>query len=354
MSEKPESPFDFNFPRLTRSQKKSDSGEPANLLPFGGLFRWLGRRGLAFWEIFVCLSASMTLLAFLARWWWPFELASHFRVQYLGVLCFAICVQYARSKPLTGFLFLVLTVVNFGACFSLLPITNQELPQSTPNLRCLWVNVNTANNNYARVLELIEETEPDVVVLGEVNKNWMKGISELEEQYRLVCSIPREDNFGVAMFSRVPAVDVKTPTLTPGPVPAIVATLDVDGTLVSVIGAHTFPPVGSHSMRARNQQLDQLGELCQQLPGHRVLVGDLNLTSWSPYFQDLETKSSLRDSRTAIGIQPTWHTGLWFACIPIDHCLVSSEIEVIERRVESKVGSDHLPILIDLAVPVLE
>jgi endonuclease/exonuclease/phosphatase (EEP) superfamily protein YafD len=36
--------------------------------------------------------------------------------------------------------------------------------------------------------------------------------------------------------------------------------------------------------------------------------------------------------------------------IPIDHCLVSSELVVLEHTVGPDIGSDHYPLLVTLAV----
>jgi endonuclease/exonuclease/phosphatase family metal-dependent hydrolase len=37
--------------------------------------------------------------------------------------------------------------------------------------------------------------------------------------------------------------------------------------------------------------------------------------------------------------------------IPIDHMLVSCSIGVASRRIERDVGSDHLPVVVDLVIP---
>ncbi len=37
--------------------------------------------------------------------------------------------------------------------------------------------------------------------------------------------------------------------------------------------------------------------------------------------------------------------------MPIDHCLVSSDIRVIGVQTGEDVGSDHLPLLVELEIP---
>jgi endonuclease/exonuclease/phosphatase (EEP) superfamily protein YafD len=37
--------------------------------------------------------------------------------------------------------------------------------------------------------------------------------------------------------------------------------------------------------------------------------------------------------------------------IPLDHCLVSSGLDVLDKRLGPQVGSDHLPVVIELQIP---
>jgi endonuclease/exonuclease/phosphatase family metal-dependent hydrolase len=39
--------------------------------------------------------------------------------------------------------------------------------------------------------------------------------------------------------------------------------------------------------------------------------------------------------------------------IPIDHCLVSEDIRVINIRTDGHIGSDHLPLIVDLEIPAM-
>lgn len=73
--------------------------------------------------------------------------------------------------------------------------------------------------------------------------------------------------------------------------------------------------------------------------------------SWSTPFRDLVARSGLCDSRAGFGIAASFPSTMAVVRIPIDHALVSCTIGVRARRVERHVGSDHLPVVIDLVVP---
>ncbi len=58
----------------------------------------------------------------------------------------------------------------------------------------------------------------------------------------------------------------------------------------------------------------------------------------------------LSDSEQGFGPQPSWSTELLIPVVPIDHFLVSKDIEVLNRVLGPNIGSDHLPVYVDLLV----
>jgi endonuclease/exonuclease/phosphatase (EEP) superfamily protein YafD len=88
----------------------------------------------------------------------------------------------------------------------------------------------------------------------------------------------------------------------------------------------------------------------QELPDPKICIGDLNTSSWSPFFQDLAEKTNLKNVREGFGLLPSWPTfmGFGWLMIPIDHCLVSSNIRVVKAQTGGRIGSDHLPLIVEL------
>jgi len=58
----------------------------------------------------------------------------------------------------------------------------------------------------------------------------------------------------------------------------------------------------------------------------------------------------LKDSSLGWGIQPTWPAMFLPLRIPIDHCLVSPDLKIVRRKIGRDIGSDHLPLLVDLGL----
>lgn len=113
---------------------------------------------------------------------------------------------------------------------------------------------------------------------------------------------------------------------------------------------HPPPPLTQSAANIRNQTYNWLAQDINQQTEPVVIMGDFNSTAWSPQFTSLMDKTGLNDSRANNGVQPSWPS--WAAKplrIPIDHILVSDSVEVVNREILSDVGSDHLPVLINLA-----
>jgi endonuclease/exonuclease/phosphatase (EEP) superfamily protein YafD len=118
----------------------------------------------------------------------------------------------------------------------------------------------------------------------------------------------------------------------------------------SLLAAHPPPPVNGRLFRIRNEQLRELGRLAMALDSPKAILGDLNTSPWSPFFLALLEQSSLNNARDGFGILPTWPTFFVPAMIPLDHCLVSPGTRVRHIRTGPDIGSDHLPLIIDLLV----
>jgi endonuclease/exonuclease/phosphatase (EEP) superfamily protein YafD len=75
-----------------------------------------------------------------------------------------------------------------------------------------------------------------------------------------------------------------------------------------------------------------------------VLAGDFNTTPWAPGYRALLSTGLDDDGRT----RTSWPAFLPFALIPIDHVLVSPQLQVISKRRGPRLGSDHYPIVVEL------
>lgn len=311
-------------------------------------WRRLGGGLLVAGAILVLLLAGLaTLGGFLGRSHWRLELLGHFRVQYFWALAASCAVLLCARRWITASLAGVLTLVNlsliapyyFGA---------DDLAGATPQLKLLSLNVHVLNRDYQPTLDLIADEQPDVILLMEVTPEWIEALEPIASLYPYSKLMPSKRTDGMALYSRhkISKLDVER---CPGiNLPTLIAELELPGGPVTVVGTHPASPGSAGLFEARNIQLAMVADWVAERTGPKVLIGDLNTTSWSPYFRDLVSESGLRDTRYGYGVEPTWP---WFPLplrIPIDHCLVSPHFGVVSRRVGPSVGSDHRPIVVEL------
>ncbi|MEX0727750.1 MAG: endonuclease/exonuclease/phosphatase family protein [Planctomycetaceae bacterium] len=288
------------------------------------------------------------------------ELCSHFRVQMAMVgliLCLMLCREqtpvFNKIRKVSWRLFAFLPVVIHFAF-----IVGWYLPGKSffaagsgkQPVRLLIANVHTSNSQYEKLVALVEREQPDVIALNEVDLGWLTALKPLHERYPYRLEIPQSDNFGIAIFSRLYIIHNDVFALGKDQPPAIeVAVWSDDNRELTVVAAHTYPPMGNRLMNARNRQLEILGKRMANIDGSRVLVGDFNVSMFSPYYRDLEATTGLENARQEFGILPTWPTRRRVMMIPIDHCLHSGDIEIHDCRVGADIGSDHLPLIVDIA-----
>lgn len=294
----------------------------------------------------VCLS---TVLGFLGQFSWALDLLSHFRVQYaLGLSLLAILLFLMRC-PRTAIVFIAFACVNFSI---IIPMYFNGMPPATNpdhTLRAMLLNVNTSSGDAKRVEQIVREINPDILVLEEISPQWIRDLHQLKESYPYSRILARNDNFGIGLFSKYPLIEDEIRYIGDANVPTVLATVDTEQGNLHVIATHPLPPISAAYSQQRNDQLEQLPS---HIPssGSVILLGDLNTTPWNYYFKRLLKRTGLIDGSKGFGVQPTWPIQAPFLLIPIDHCLHSSDISVINKTVGSSTGSDHYPIIIDFMI----
>lgn len=276
------------------------------------------------------------------------ELFSHFRLQYLAVsvlllIPFATMRKPAYALPLVGAAILNGVYVlpwYFGA-------TSVD---GVTTLKILSANVHSSNDEYQRLLDLVGVEQPDVIFLQEFSPAWRDATLSLKGDYPYSYAEPRVDNFGIALFSRIGFDSVQHFDSPPLDYPTIVATVTLNEESVTLINTHPTIPITQFRFAARNEQINSIADFVSGIDGAVVLSGDFNLSVWCRRYRLLEERAGLRNTRRGFGVLPTWPTFMPFAMIPIDHVLVSDGIGVIETRTGERIGSDHLPLIVELAV----
>ncbi|MFT5301964.1 MAG: endonuclease/exonuclease/phosphatase (EEP) superfamily protein YafD [Mariniblastus sp.] len=307
----------------------------------------------------------VTLMMAIAERHWLADLLVQLRVQCaIGLGAVAILLVLLKSWRWLGVCLIALLI-------NLIPIWPYYLdshvgsPRSSQatsstsrplRLRILSLNILTKNHRYGQVLDLIEAEAADFVVLLEVDASWETVLQPLSDLYPYMRFESRQDNFGIALLSKHAWSSLEVFHSEELQLPSIDAQFDALegfpplGQPLRIIGTHPIPPLGRASTEARNGQLLRVAK---RFGGEtdNLMVGDFNLTPWSPVFDAVLSAGQLNDTGMGFGVRPTWYVfPTWAGGLKIDHILSSQNIAAVNYRVGPDVGSDHRAVILDFRI----
>jgi endonuclease/exonuclease/phosphatase (EEP) superfamily protein YafD len=293
----------------------------------------------------IALFGALTLLGLLEGAVPYLELTTFFRPQYAFILAAAsFAALVLRLFPLAR-VALLLAAVNLLVITSSQP-TRPVAGVESHQLRLLVVNVQYNNRDYDRVARLIHAVRPDVVGVTELTPAWVAGLENALGGFgrRLA---PEEGAYGIGLYSKLPITQALITRLPADGPPSIVATVSVGRNRVDLLLTHVHTPfAGSIHQR----QLAALADARERLGDHIAVCGDFNAVPWSHAVRKLASTAQLQSTHPRYGINGTWPAGIPLLRLPIDNCLISEGLTLLDREVGPDVGSDHLPLIIRLAI----
>ena len=301
---------------------------------------------------FVAVSLA-TVLALFSPVYWFAELFSHFRFYYLLAQALLVLIFLHSERHVLMACTLLLAIPN--AWYVVPYLTPLVLESSATadeqfdGIDVVALNVNYRNDDHASVREYLQSTAADVIVVSEMTAVWQAALRVLDADYPYQLGRSQPDPWGLRVYSRLPFVDSELFDLgVAGTVHARLV-LESAGKQFQLFAVHLNSPTTSQRAANRSTQLAELG---RRLKGSHVpsaVVGDLNLTPFSPYFDRLLVTGNVVDARRPAGFHFTWPTHpvpLW---IPIDHVLAHPALRVRNVRRGRDAGSDHYPLEFSLA-----
>lgn len=298
------------------------------------------------------VALAATLASAAARTFWIADLAVHFRLQW-AVLALAGCLILAATGH-AGWAALAFLIAAVQAliCAPLLkaraPAQISAASEPASQLRLMAINVWYRNHQFQRVIDFIRREQPDFVLLAEITAAWEEALAPLNASYAHRYTTRGLRGTGLLLLSRWPMQAEVVPGYSDIE-PAVAATVVIKDRSLQLLSVHTSWPLGRASSALRDRQLALIGEFAGSHPGPLVVLGDLNVSPFSPHFHALLSDSQLKTAAHGFGWQPTWPTFLLPAGIQIDHALTGSGVFVTSFRRGPPVGSDHLPIVIECA-----
>ncbi|RMH05235.1 MAG: hypothetical protein D6702_00860 [Planctomycetota bacterium] len=314
----------------------------------------------------VGLAALMPSLgAWAGGFWWRFLLWEHLRLFWaVGLAVALVGALLARRRRWAAF-WAGASLLNGVLLLPLLPFPfRAEAAPAGPVLRLAHANLQVSNPEPERALAWLTRLDRDWVLLEECSPEWLRRIEAAGDRWEVAAADPKGDPTGIALLAaKEPAADsgwrlawARVVQMSPtfGDRPAIEALFQGAGREVVLLGFHAQRPV------SETESLGQAEDYAwaeawarRQLAGGRepVILGDFNSTPWASRFRRLRRRAGLRDSLAGRGLQGSWPVALPGPLrLPIDHALVGPGLRVLERRLGPEIGSDHLPLLLTVAL----
>jgi endonuclease/exonuclease/phosphatase (EEP) superfamily protein YafD len=221
-------------------------------------------------------------------------------------------------------------------------------------LRLLSSNVLIANRDTHRLIQRIRVERPDVFVTLESDARWERAMDEaLAGDYPHAIKQALDNAYGMHVYSRLPLEDVCVEYLVEPDVPSMHATVVLRGGVrVRLHVLHPAPPspTENETSEERDAELVMVAKrIAESESGPVVVTGDLNDVAWSTTTRLFRKVSGLLDPRIGRGMLNTFHARWFFARWPLDHFFHSEHFTLVQLRRLPSIGSDHFPILIELA-----
>ncbi len=292
---------------------------------------------------------TFSILGYFGEYYSLFDLFSHFKLYYLILSLFLLpCILLSRTKTA-----LIISIALISAnSYEVYPSFNKNdvnKPYSKV-IRILQANLEQNNVDFQRLFELVKNESPHIISLQEISLNQSNKLMELAKDYPYFRIASKNKNSGIALFSKIRLLDLDIKQWGDDNFPLIHGKIKTETSAVTILSTHLLNPLFHSYPKGRNEQLDTIR---RKLNGDNsmIIVGDLNITRWSPVYKKFVKSLNLVNSRDGFGILPTWPSYFFHPIIPIDHCLISKNISVIDVKTGGNIGSDHIPLIVELGLP---
>jgi endonuclease/exonuclease/phosphatase (EEP) superfamily protein YafD len=277
-----------------------------------------------------------------------FDIFNHF-IPHIAVLILAclIGLVMARASLATAITVLLIGLIGIGLWPHYMsrqgpaPVATAEDERI---IRVMSFNTRFESPDWRAVADEVVRHNPDIVVLLEIGRSKLPLLEALEAVYPHRADCLGRNYCEIVILSKFAFVSSEMRSQWRGP-RLVQVTYGPELGGLTVVGTHTTrPPFAAEQL----VQMMALGDELAARGGARIVAGDFNSTPRSRMLQTLLERSGLE---LASGLA-TWPATLGLPQIAIDHILVSPGLRILgPARIGSAAGSDHYPVIAEIAIP---
>ncbi len=318
---------------------------------------------IIFFAVVVVMSTLLSLLYDINVWW--IKALDFPRLQLLvaGFLLIAVFVGLNNRWSFWPVLLIVglVTAVGLQAYF-ILPYTSLvkksvmsadvEDVSTGAKIKLLIANVYMHNRQAESFLRIVNQSDPDLVLVMETNQWWVDELQPLQASYDYHQEYPADNTYGMVLYSRYPLEEMQVEFLQHDSVPSFhtLVKLSNDRSF-RFHGVHPVPPVLSKHPDNEGKQevaLIKVGQMVAQHSQPTMVAGDFNDVAWSNTSRLFQVDGELNDVRVGRGLYNSFDATSNFLRWPLDHVYVSDEFRLVILKRLGEFGSDHFPIYAEL------
>lgn len=285
-----------------------------------------------------------------------FEMAVSFLplISLAGLAVTLALFRYHPRVSLVGLVFVAWVAWPFVG-FSKFAAPTEESCEQGDCLTLIVANLYQSEDALTRLADLSSEFDPDIIALVEpplsagpltypIHFPALSHIVHVDQAPRL-----RRASIPLSLISRQPFVSAQFEIPDRSGLRSYIQA-DLDGVWegLRIVATHPHIPISTPGLNTRNTLLRAASDVAAESETF-ILIGDFNLTPWSPKFQRLPGNRA-GDPRFI----RTWPVAWGALGIPIDHIMISENLDLVETRVLPPTGSDHRAILAKIRLKPLE
>ncbi len=300
------------------------------------------------------IATIATILKF-DQWWirvFDFPRIQIVVLNLIALIGIAITISFEANWEYA--LLIILSLCLLYQCIKIFPYTTLakkqvihfegENPENT--FAIMVSNVLTTNRKYQKLIDLVHQKKPDILLTLETDKQWEEALSELEEEYTYTVKIPLDNLYGMHLYSKLELQDAEVRNLVEDNIPSIRTWVKLkSGVKVRLYCLHPTPPSPTERDTSTNRDAELLmvGKEVEENDHTAIVIGDLNDVAWSRTTKLFQKISGLLDPRIGRGFFNTFHASYPLFRWPLDHIFHSDDFTLIEIHRLPNIGSDHFP-----------
>jgi len=293
----------------------------------------------------------------LDNWWVRGVEFPRIQISVLGMLSWAVLLYFfSEWGAWQWFIFIVLTLSLMFQLYMVLPYTlfwksevqsAKDLPDAL-QIKIMVSNVLTPNPHKQKLIDLVNEHEPDILITLESDKKWEEALEVIEPNYPYAVKVPLDNLYGMHLYSKIELIDPTIHYLMIDDIPSIHTQLQLTDTRrIWLYCMHPMPPSPTEAEKSttRDAELLMVGRHIQENKQTAILAGDLNDVAWSKTTRRFHRVSGLLDPRIGRHFINTFHVKYPFLRWALDHIFHSTCFTLVDIKRLPSIGSDHFPVL---------